>query len=222
MYHCGWLDGIALMAPGLHAGWTLAVPVGITVLNNNNATNAGGDAELFSRIQAGERAAFLELYDRYAGLLLSVATRVLSDRREAEDVVQEVFLQIWRRCGDYDPALGSVAGWAVTLTRNQAIDRLRSRTRRMRLIEEISIEADEAGETAASANELLHGQQRAEAVRGAIRGLPHEQRLAIELAFFAGLTQSEIATRLKEPLGTIKARIRRGMLKLREQLGGVA
>jgi RNA polymerase sigma-70 factor (ECF subfamily) len=180
------------------------------------------DAALIGRIRAGDRSAFLGFYDRYSPLLYSIAARVVGDRKEAEDVLQEVMLVIWNRSGDYDPQLGTLSSWAVTLTRNKALDRLRARTRRLRLIEEVAI-LSENSEPAPfpTANEVVYGRERAELLHAAMKELPAEQRLAIELAFFNGLSQSDIATRLQQPLGTIKARIRRGMLRLREQLGGV-
>jgi RNA polymerase sigma-70 factor (ECF subfamily) len=191
-------------------------------LNDNNTTGAPSDAELIGRIRSGDRAAFLSFYDRYVPLLLSIAARMLGDRREAEDVLQDVFARIWQRSSGYDPELGSLASWAVALTRNKAIDRLRASSRRRRLVEEIALSAETvAAEPAASANEQLVGRERAERVRSAMSELSSDQREAIELAFFGGLTQSEIATRLNEPLGTVKARIRRGMLRLREQLEGL-
>jgi len=186
-----------------------------------NVAEADQDALLIERIRAGERAAFVAFYDRYAPLLLSVAARVLGERKEAEDVLQEVMLVIWNKSGDYDPQLGTLCSWAITVTRNKALDRLRARNRRLRLVEEAAVLAEDAGSSAyPSANEILHGRQRAEQLREAMQALPAEQRMAIELAFFTGLSQSDIATRLQQPLGTIKARIRRGMLRLREQLGG--
>jgi RNA polymerase sigma-70 factor (ECF subfamily) len=189
-------------------------------LNDQNPVGSKHDADLIRRIRAGDRAAFLEFYDRYAPLLLSVAARVLGERREAEDVLQDVFTQIWHKSSGYDAQLGTLSSWAVTLTRNKAIDRVRASTRRRRLIEEIALSADLVEEApVASANELLYGRERAQRVRAALNDLSSEQRQVIELAFFAGLSQSEIASRLAQPLGTIKARIRRGMLRLREQLG---
>jgi RNA polymerase sigma-70 factor, ECF subfamily len=190
-------------------------------VNDPDSSGSEGDAQLIRRIRGGDRAAFLEFYDRYAPLLLSVAARVLGDRREAEDVLQDVFTQIWHKSSGYEAALGSLTGWAVTLTRNKAIDRVRASGRRRRLIEEVALSAETNEESVASANDLLYGPERAACVRVALAALPGEQREVIELAFFAGLSQSEIASRLQQPLGTVKARIRRGMLKLREQLGGV-
>ena len=186
-----------------------------------NVAEPDQDAALIERIRGGERAAFVAFYDRYSPLLFSVAARVLGERKEAEDVLQEVMLVIWNKSGDYDPQLGTLCSWAITVTRNKALDRLRARNRRLRLVEEAAVLAEDAGSSAyPSANEILHGRERAELLREAMQALPAEQRMAIELAFFTGLSQSDIATRLQQPLGTIKARIRRGMLRLREQLGG--
>jgi RNA polymerase sigma-70 factor, ECF subfamily len=188
---------------------------------DSNVVEQNQDAALIERIRGGDRTAFVAFYDRYSPLLFSVAARVLGERKEAEDVLQEVMLVIWNKSGDYDPQLGTLSSWAVTVTRNKALDRLRARTRRLRLIEEAAILAEDTDVTSyPSANEIVHGRERAELLRDAMKELPADQRMAIELAFFTGLSQSDIATRLQQPLGTIKARIRRGMLRLREQLGG--
>ena len=189
--------------------------------SDDNVAEQNQDAALIERIRGGEREAFIAFYDRYSPLLFSVAARVLGERKEAEDVLQEVMLVIWNKSGDYDPQLGTLSSWAVAVTRNNALDRLRARTRRLRLIEEAAILAQDPDATSyPSANEIVHGRERAELLRDAMKELPADQRMAIELAFFTGLSQSDIATRLQQPLGTIKARIRRGMLRLRDQLGG--
>jgi RNA polymerase sigma-70 factor (ECF subfamily) len=186
-----------------------------------NVAEPDQDAALIARIRGGERAAFVSFYDRYSPLLFSVAARVLGERKEAEDVLQEVMLVIWNKSGDYNPQLGTLSSWAVAVARNKALDRLRARARRLRLIEDAAVMAGDSGATSyPSANEVIHGQERAELLRDAMKALPADQRMAIELAFFSGLSQSDIAERLQQPLGTIKARIRRGMLRLREQLGG--
>lgn len=192
----------------------------MTTDTNKNTATQGDDSALIERIRKGDRGAFMVFYDRFSALLFSIAARVLSDRKEAEDILQEVMLAIWNKSGAYDPALGSLSSWAVVLTRNRALDRLRARTRRLRLIEEVALMAEDPQEgTTASAGEVVHGQERAEQLRTAMKDLPSEQRMAIELAFFTGMSQSDIAARLRQPLGTVKARIRRGMLRLREQLG---
>jgi len=162
--------------------------------------------------------AFSQLYDRLANVLFSVAVQILNDAHAAEDAVQEVFVQIWAKAGTYDPRLGKPMTWAVTLLRNKAIDRLRAAQRGHRLVEAATAEqlADEKFHEAA--NDSLLGKETARAVRGAVARLAPEQKQAIELAFFSGLTQTEIAATLQAPLGTVKARIRRGMLELREVL----
>jgi len=184
----------------------------------SNQTSQDRAVELLERVASQDRAAFADLYDLFAPLLFSVALRILNDQKEAEDVIQEVFAQIWEKAAKFDQKLGQPASWATTLTRNRAIDRIRASQRRQRLVEE-AIEASAVVENSSpTANESLHGREKAQLIRSAVAGLPAEQRRAIELAFFTGLTQDEISQRLREPLGTIKARIRRGMLRLRDQL----
>jgi len=178
------------------------------------------DIELMRGISQGDRWAFACFYDQYSKLLFAVAFRILNDQKEAEDVLQEVFLQIWDKAGTYNPALGKPISWAVTLTRNKAIDYIRAHQRRTKLLEHAATDllANAPGGTA---NEAVHGRPNEELINSAVAELPAEQRRAIELAFFNGFTQHEISETLKEPLGTIKARIRRGMLRLRERLEGV-
>ena len=127
---------------------------------------------------------------------------------------------IWNKAGAYDQMLGKPVSWAVTLTRNKAIDRVRASQRRSRLLDQATVEAGILPDDSRSANDRLYGKENAEKIRSVVAALPSDQRRAIELAFFGGLTQDEIARTLQEPLGTIKARIRRGMLKLREKLEG--
>jgi len=178
------------------------------------------DVELLRRIAGGDRSAFSNFYDQYSGLLFSIAVKVLNDTKEAEDVLQEVFMQIWSKADAYDPLLGRPASWAVTLTRNKAIDRIRASQRRSKLLDQATVDANALPDNVPSANEKILGRENAEKIRSVVAELPPEQRRAIELAFFSGLTQDEISKRLQEPLGTIKARIRRGILKLREKLEG--
>jgi RNA polymerase sigma-70 factor, ECF subfamily len=178
------------------------------------------DVDLLRRIGDGDRKAFERFYDQYSGLLFSIAVKILNDASEAEDVMQEVFLQIWDKAGGYNPLLGKPASWAVTLVRNKAIDRIRASQRRAKLMEQATVEAASGPENSPTANERLHGKENAELIRNVVAGLPADQRRAIEMAFFSGLTQNEISEKLQEPLGTVKARIRRGMIKLRDQLEG--
>lgn len=180
------------------------------------------DHILLAAIARKESWALSEFYDRHAGLLNALAYRVLNQSQEAEDVVQEAFLLIWHKAASYDPRLGLPRTWAITLTRNKAIDRLRARQRRNAIMVEELEDAPPAPELNTVAPEdALDQQETAVLVRSALAELPQEQRRPIELAFFKGLTHLEIAESLREPLGTIKARIRRGMLKLREPLLGL-
>lgn len=174
-------------------------------------------AALLSAMARGEKAALGRLYDLLAKPLYSLAYRVLNDSAEAQDIVQDVFLQLWNKAAVYETNRGSVFAWAATLTRNRAIDRLRMRKRRAEIIAESAAEIHEVAPSSSGADNLWL-QEQAGAVRTALTTLAPEQKAAIELAFFTGLTQQEIAAQLNEPLGTIKARIRRGLLKLREAL----
>lgn len=177
------------------------------------------DVELLRRVALGDKVAFAELYDRLSGVLYSTVMRILNDSRESEDVLQEVFLQIWDKAGTYDSQLGKPFNWALTLTRNRAIDRLRSLRRRYEFVAETTETALSTPTYAPDAGREIYQKERSLQVRKALEGLPLEQRQAIEMAFLGGQTQNEISEQLGQPLGTIKARIRRGMLKLRESLG---
>ncbi|HEV2696060.1 MAG TPA: sigma-70 family RNA polymerase sigma factor [Verrucomicrobiae bacterium] len=186
----------------------------------NDDTASDKDVELLRRVATGDRAAFAEFYDLHSTLMFSVACKILNDPNEAQDVLQETFMQIWEKAARFDPKLGKASSWAATLTRNKAIDRIRASVRRTRLADEAGVESAIAAESTDTANESVHGHEKARLIQSAITGLPAEQRKAIELAYFSGLTQDEISKQLHEPLGTIKARIRRGLLKLRDQLEG--
>ena len=185
----------------------------------NPEQQLAAEIALLHRVAQGDRRGFAELYDRFSGVLFSTAYRVLNNREAAEDVLQDVFIQIWEKAPLYDPLRGKPLTWAVTLTRNKSIDRLRSVQRRNRLSDAVEKEAQTFeqfdGRSSADAVDSL---EKGAMVRAAIAKLSPDQRQAIELAFFSGLTQTEIAGRLGEPLGTVKARIRRGMMKLREVL----
>lgn len=176
-------------------------------------------ARLLAAMARGDKTALARLYDSLSRPLYSLAFRVLSDTSEAQDIVQDVFLQMWHKASTYDTSRGSVFGWAATLTRNRAIDRVRMRTRRAELLAGSAAElqpASPAGEPDSAGS--LWVQEKAGAIRAALTQLAPDQQKAIELAYFSGLTQQQIAAQLNEPLGTIKARIRRGLLKLRETL----
>ena len=175
------------------------------------------EIDLLQRIGRGDRASFEQLYDLFSGVLFSAAYRVLNSQEAAEDVLQDVFIQIWEKAPLYDPLRGKPLTWAMTLTRNKSIDRLRSIQRRNRLSDAVEKESQTVEQfDGKSSAEAVDAMENGAMVRAAIAKLSPDQRQSIELAFFSGFTQTEIAERLNEPLGTIKARIRRGMMKLRE------
>lgn len=161
----------------------------------------------------GDESALARIYDRYRLILFGLLVRILHSREEAEDVLQEVFLQVWRRAGDFDEARGRAFTWLVTVARSRAIDRLRALGSRARLAEAVPA-AEQIGD---AAQEAFQSEQ-AEVVRHALAQIPTDQRQALLLAYFEGLTQMEIAARLGAPLGTVKTRMRAGMMKLRELL----
>ena len=188
-----------------------------TDLSNDRSSQ---DADLMRRMAGGDKQACAELYDRFSQPLFSLALRILNDASEAQDIVQDVFLALWEKAAAFDRERGSTFGWAVTLVRNRAIDRLRTRRRRSTLLKETFAGDLPGGASVAdpnSADDLMF-KEKTVAVRAALSSLPAEQLRALELAFFSGLTQQEIAAQLSEPLGTVKARIRRGLLKLRDTL----
>ncbi len=173
---------------------------------------------LIARIAQGDRDAFSRFYDAFAGAAFGLIRRVLRDPGAAEEVLQEVFWQIWREASQYDPRRGSPEAWVLMRARSRAIDRLRSMRRRERTFvtpvdESVARVAEREGETPGAA--VDRG-----LVQGALVQLPPAQRRVIELAFFEGLTQSEIAARLGEPLGTVKTRARLGLERLRGVLKG--
>jgi RNA polymerase sigma-70 factor, ECF subfamily len=181
------------------------------------------DQEMIARIGRRDQSAFGALYDRLSGPLYSLTVKMLGDPVEAQDALQDVFLQIWSRAETYDPEQSSVFSWAVLLTRSRVIDRLRARGRRSRVVVGSTEDEDEltsapGASIMESAADTAEKNDEAARVRYVLNSLPSDQREAIEMAFFEHLTHHEIAARLGQPLGTVKARIRRGLLKLREQL----
>jgi len=177
-------------------------------------------AQLLRGIANRDCDALAQFYDQTAVPFFSVAVRILADTAEAEEVIQDVFVQIWEKAASFDPMLGSAFHWSLSILRHRSIDRLRSRQRRARLHDELEKAQDPALEN--SQEQTTLDSEDTAAIRSALKELPSEQREAIEMAFFGGKTHLEIAESLNEPLGTIKARIRRGMLKLRNSLQAYA
>lgn len=182
------------------------------------------DVELVRQMTTGDDRAFATFYDRFAPGLFSMIYAILRDQKESEDVLQEAFVQMWKRTATYDARRSSLFTWAVMISRHKAIDRLRSRQRQSRLTEAVANEPDDITTTAPAerADTVLARNDERKRIRAALAQLGAAQREAIDLAFFAGLTQTQISERLGAPLGTIKARIRRGLLAMRELLGKVS
>ena len=177
------------------------------------------DAELLRAVARGDEAAFARVYDRYSPILLGLMLRILRSRPEAEDVLQEVFLQVWQQARSFDPARGRAFTWLVTLARSRAIDRLRavdSRERAAQRSAEDGLPVAAEGQGWAE-EEAIRG-ERAEAVRAALAELPEEQRQVLVLAYLDGMSQSEIAAAKNQPLGTVKTRTRTGLKRLSEAL----
>lgn len=178
------------------------------------------DAALLRRIAAGDRAALGELYDRFSRPLYATALQILKNAAEAEDVIHDAFVAVWEKAAAFDPQRGSAFAWVVAFVRNRAIDRVRSRSSHEQLLA-ASSPADlgyDGAELQRDVGEQVAAREEAQAVRVAFAALPVDQQQALRLAFFGGLTQEEIARSLDQPLGTVKARIRRALHNLRDLL----
>jgi RNA polymerase sigma-70 factor (ECF subfamily) len=171
---------------------------------------AGDEMRLVARIRAGDQQALSELYDRYSNVVYAVALRVLQDTGAAEDILQDIFLQLWRKPDAFDSSRGSLAAWLAVIARHRSIDRLRQRRPETDIEDCILV----------SGNDLRDETERSlviEKVRVVMNEMGPDQRNAMEMAFFQGLTHSEIAEKTGEPLGTIKTRIRSGLQLLRSR-----
>jgi RNA polymerase sigma-70 factor (ECF subfamily) len=171
------------------------------------------DLALIRRLVERDEAALAALYDRYGGLVFSVASRILNDAQSAEEILQDIFQHLWASASRFDPARGSLAGWLVVTTRNRSIDRLRRRTPASAadtLPQDIALPFN-------LEDSVLRGHLMNK-VRGVIERLPKEQRILLDLAFFEGMTHSEIAARAREPLGTVKSRLRAAVAFLKKEL----
>jgi len=171
-------------------------------------TGAGDDMRLVARIRAGDQLALSELYDRYSSVVYGVALRILQDTGAAEDLLQDIFLQLWRKPDAFDSSRGSLGGWLAVIARHRSIDRLRQR----------KPESDIEDCVIASGTDLRDETERSlviEKVRGVMGEMSPDQRQAMEMAYFEGLTHTEIAEKTGQPLGTIKTRIRAGLQMLR-------
>lgn len=175
----------------------------------------GDDSRLIAAMGNGDRDALASLYDRYASLLLAVATRVLGERREAEDLVHDVMLEVWRQAADYDVARGTVRAWILIRLRSRALDRKKS----VGATRVIAVDPERLNEERDhSAEDPAFGPDRTTLLR-ALAALPEEQRTVLELGYFEGLSSSEIALRVDAPIGTVKSRVAAALAKLRQGLG---
>ncbi len=176
--------------------------------------------DLVGQIALGRHSALGSMYDETSPLVFGLAVRMLGDRADAEEITADVYSQVWRTAATFDSTRGSVTTWLVMLTRSRAIDRLRTRTERWKREQAIDDQAEAADPGPAPDEASVQSEQR-RMVQAALAELVPEQRRLIELAFFSGLSHSELAERTGLPLGTVKTRIRLGMLKLRERLGAL-
>ncbi len=196
------------------------------------------DVELVRRLAAGSEDALADLYDRHAEAVYAAACRLLGDRQTAEEVVQETFLALWNRAELYDPSVGSLTAWLLTIARNRSVDRLRAAGRRPKAVPFSAAHPDDDSELAAlerivSSGTVLGGadlgvgpeaeldaRETRDAIRAALAAMPEAERQVIVLAYAEDMSQSEIANQLGWPLGTVKTRTRRALRHLRQALGG--
>jgi RNA polymerase sigma-70 factor (ECF subfamily) len=179
------------------------------------ASKAAEDAALLARVEQGDQQAMASIFDRYSGIVYSVALRVLKDTGQSEDVMQDIFIQIWKKPGSFISGRGSLGAWLAVVARNRAIDSLRRR-RPTDSVEDVVLASATNLAVEAERNSLM------EKVRGYMSALPPEQRKSVELAYFEGMSHSEIAEKTGDPLGTVKTRIRMGLTTLRKAMQGKA
>ena len=189
----------------------------LAAFTSTGAREVSPDATLLSRLLQKDVSAFEQLYDRHSRLVYGLVLRILQQASTAEEVVQDVFLQLWRNADQYDSSRGPFVPWLCTMARNRALDQLRLKSERQRRRED---QPDELPPVVVAPDyeKALDEKRRAERVRALMDSLTPQQKKAIELAYFEGLSHSEIAAALKEPLGTVKSWIRNGLLRLKEGL----
>ncbi|MGF1458567.1 MAG: sigma-70 family RNA polymerase sigma factor [Leptolyngbyaceae cyanobacterium] len=181
----------------------------------DSETSFTEDGQLWDQIMAGDIEAMAVLYDRHAGLVYGIALKVLHDPQEAEDLVQDIFVQLVKR-STYDPRRGSLRTYLSIMTRSRAIDRLRSRQSTQRSVNRLT--AEQPTVTDDTPTDIVSREEENQAVRDALAQLSESQKQVLRLAYYEGLPQTQIAKRLKTPLGTVKTRARQGLIKLRQIL----
>jgi RNA polymerase sigma-70 factor, ECF subfamily len=183
---------------------------------HRDTADPSADIDAIRRVAGGDADALAALYDRHSRIVYSLAFRIMGDSSDAEEVTQDVFAQVWRQASRYDTTRGAVVAWMLMMTRSRAIDRLRSRRGLPPVAPDSWRGLTDMIDPAEGPELMTLTADQVARVRDALNGLPLSQRLAIQLAFYEGLTHVEIAERLEEPLGTVKTRIRLGLLKLRD------
>lgn len=187
----------------------------VSTLNMHQKSNRKPDQVLIEQVSKGDKGAFKEIYSRFSQVTYNLALRMLRDKEDAEEVVQEIFLQIWNKANSYDPERGAVSTWVLNIARSRSIDKLRSVGYRNKNIE---IDEEKVNSNVDLSRNIEDRDESKNVIKQALESLPEKQRIAIELVYFEGLTHIEAADKLNEPVGTIKTRIRLGVMKLKDKI----
>jgi len=187
----------------------------VGTLNMHQKSNRRPDQELIEQVTRGDKSAFKEIYSRFSQVTYNLALRMLRDKEDAEEVVQEIFLQIWNKAYSYDPERGAVSTWVLNIARSRSIDKLRSVGYRNKNVE---IDEEKANSNVDLSRSIVDRDESKNVIKQALESLPEKQKIAIELVYFEGLTHIEAADKLNEPVGTIKTRIRLGVMKLKDKI----
>jgi len=184
-------------------------------LNMHQKSKREFDKALIEQVKKGDKSAFKEIYSRFSQVTYNLALRMLRDKDDSEEVVQEIFLQVWNKAQSYDPERGALSTWILNIARSRSIDKLRKVGYRSR---DIEIDEEKVNSNEDFSSTIENREENNNVIREALESLPENQRIAIELVYFDGLTHVEAAEKLQEPVGTIKTRIRLGVMKLKERI----
>lgn len=187
----------------------------VGTLNMQQMSNRELDQQLIEKVKNGDKTAFKEVYSKFSQVTYNLALRILKDKEDAEEVVQEIFLQVWNKAYSYDSERGALSTWVLNIARSRAIDKLRTVGYRNKNVE---IDEEKLKSNADLSQTIEDKDENKNVIRQALESLPDKQRIAIELVYFEGLTHIEAAEKLEEPVGTIKTRIRLGVLKLKDKI----
>ncbi|MGB2691290.1 MAG: sigma-70 family RNA polymerase sigma factor [Thermodesulfobacteriota bacterium] len=187
----------------------------VGTLYMDQKSNREIDQDLIEQVKKGDKTAFKQIYSRFSQVTYNLALRILKDKEDAEEVVQEIFLQIWNKAYSYDPDRGAVSTWVVNIARSRSIDKLRTVGYRNKNVE---IDEEKVNSNVDLSRTIEDRDESKQVIKKALDSLPDKQRIAIELVYFGGLTHIEAAEELEEPVGTIKTRIRLGVMKLKDKI----